>query len=42
MEDKLRKHLDFCKKYPQTIVGYEQGINVFVLMTHILCYKYVK
>jgi hypothetical protein len=28
MEDKLKKHLDFCKKYPQTIVGYEQGINV--------------
>jgi len=28
MEDKLKKHLDFCKKYSQTIVGYEQGINV--------------
>ena len=28
MEDKLKKHLDFCKKYPETIVGYEQGINV--------------
>jgi hypothetical protein len=28
MKDKLKKHLDFCKKYPETIVGYEQGINV--------------
>lgn len=26
MEDKLKKHLDFCKKYPDTIVGYEHGI----------------
>jgi hypothetical protein len=28
MEDKLKKYLDFCKKYPDTIVGYEHGINV--------------
>jgi hypothetical protein len=28
MKDKLKKHLDFCKKYPETIVGYEQDINV--------------
>ena len=27
MKDKLKKHLYFCKKYPETIVGYEQGIN---------------
>lgn len=26
--EKLKKHLDFCKKYPETIVGYEHGINV--------------
>lgn len=28
MEDKLKKHLDFCKKYPETVVGYEQGVDV--------------
>ena len=21
MEDKLKKHLDFCKKYPETVIG---------------------
>lgn len=21
-------HIDFCKKYPQTIEGYEEGINL--------------
>lgn len=26
--ERLKKHLDFCKKYPETIVGYEHGINV--------------
>lgn len=28
MEYKLKKHLDFCKKYPETIVGYQHGVNV--------------
>jgi hypothetical protein len=24
----MNNHLDFCKKYPQTIVGYEDGMNL--------------
>jgi len=26
--NKLDNHLEFCKKYPQTIEGYEDGINL--------------
>jgi len=24
----MNNHLDFCKKYPQTIEGYEDGMNL--------------
>ena len=24
----MNNHLKFCKKYPQTVVGYEEGMNL--------------